>query len=211
MHAAVLLLPVYLVSDIVGIWLYRRDFSKPHLQVLIPAGLFGIGLGWAIAAYIPDDLLTTLLGIMGVLFCINSWWKRKTEHAPLHRGKGWLWGALSGLTSFISHAGGPPYQIFMLPQRLPKLVFAGTSTIYFAVLNTAKVIPYQFIEPFSIDSFLQILPLFPMAILGAIMGAWMARRLAEAWFYRLVQIGLFLVSLKLISQGLDSLLNTTPV
>lgn len=38
MQAAVLLLPVYLISDVVGMWLYRRDFSKPHLRVLIPAG-----------------------------------------------------------------------------------------------------------------------------------------------------------------------------
>jgi uncharacterized membrane protein YfcA len=204
MQAAILLLPVYLVSDAVGIWLYRRDFSMPHLRVLVPAGLLGIGLGWTLAAYVSDQMLTIMLGIMGIAFCLNTWLRQSSnaERAPLHAGKGWLWGALSGFTSFISHAGGPPYQIFMLPQRLPKLVFAGTSTIYFAILNSAKIIPYQFIQPYNWDLFMQAVVLMPMAIIGAFMGAWIARRLAETWFYRLVQIGLFAISLKLVWSAL---------
>ena len=54
---------------------------------------------------------------------------------------GILWGTLAGFTSFISHAGAPPFQIYVLPQRLPKLVFAGTSTILFATINAAKIVP----------------------------------------------------------------------
>lgn len=50
-------------------------------------------------------------------------------------------GTLSGFSSFISHAGRPPYQIYMVSQRLDKLVFAGTTTILFAAINVMKVIP----------------------------------------------------------------------
>ena len=204
MQAAVLLLPVYLVSDVVGMWLYRRDFSTSHLRVLIPAGLLGISIGWATAAYVSDAMLTLMLGLMGVAFCLNTWLKSSaaTEHTQLHKGKGWFWGAMSGFTSFISHAGGPPYQIFMLPQRLPKMVFAGTSTIYFAILNSAKVVPYQFIQPYDWDRLMQAVVLMPFAILGTVMGAWIARRLAEVWFYRVVQMGLFAISLKLMWSSL---------
>jgi len=54
---------------------------------------------------------------------------------------GLFWGTLSGFTSFISHAGAPPYQVYVLPQQLPKTVFAGTATLVFAAINLAKVLP----------------------------------------------------------------------
>jgi uncharacterized membrane protein YfcA len=93
----------------------------------------------------------------------------------------------------------------MLPQKLPKLVFAGTSTLFFAVVNAAKLVPYQFIRPYSSESLHQAAWLVPAALLGTVMGAWLTRRLADAWFFRLVQIGLFIVSLKLVWSALPAL------
>ena len=46
-----------------------------------------------------------------------------------------LWGAIAGFTSFVSHTGGPPLQMYLLPQRLPPPLFAGTSVVFFAVVN----------------------------------------------------------------------------
>jgi uncharacterized membrane protein YfcA len=40
--------------------------------------------------------------------------------------------------------------------------------------------------------------LVPMAFLGTLIGAFLTRRINDAWFYKLVQTGLFVVSCKLI-------------
>ena len=56
--------------------------------------------------------------------------------------RGVFWGSISGFTSFVSHAGGPAFQVYALPQQMPKLMFAGTSTILFASINLMKVPPY---------------------------------------------------------------------
>ena len=32
--AAVLLLPIYIISDVVSVWLYRKDFSAANLKIL---------------------------------------------------------------------------------------------------------------------------------------------------------------------------------
>jgi uncharacterized protein len=40
--AAGLVLPVYLVSDGVGLWVYRKSFDRRVLSILIPAGLLGV-------------------------------------------------------------------------------------------------------------------------------------------------------------------------
>jgi uncharacterized membrane protein YfcA len=40
--------------------------------------------------------------------------------------------------------------------------------------------------------------LVPFALLGTVLGAYLTKRIADAWFFKLLQAGLFLVSLKLI-------------
>ena len=206
--AAVLLLPIYILSDIVSVWLYRRDFSAPNLKILIPAGLLGVLLGWATASYVSDLVVTLLIGLVGVSFCLNIWLRRTANQSPkpVNSTKGFFWGTLAGFTSFISHAGGPPYQAYILPQKLPKLVFAGTSTILFAVINLAKVVPYSNLHPYTGSTLVVSASLVPIAILGTVLGRYAIQKLSEKWFYLSVQLALFAISLKLVYGGIQGLL-----
>jgi len=111
---------------------------------------------------------------------------------------GLFWGTLSGFTSFISHSGAPPFQVFVLPQKLQKLVFAGTATLVFAVINLAKIIPYQDLQPYTANDLRSALVLIPFAIGGTYLGAILTKKIPDALFFTLVQIALFGVSLKLI-------------
>lgn len=200
MKAAALLLPIYVMSDMVGIFLYRRHVSAINLRILMPAGILGILLGWGTAAFVPERVITFLIGLMGATFCIHVWLGKGRTHAakPAHRGWGSLWGVVSGFTSFISHAGAPPFQIYMLPQQLPKLQFAGTATLFFALINAAKIVPYQFLQPYTLLGLREAAELIPSALIGTMLGAYLTKRLADKWFYMLVQVGLFVVSLKLM-------------
>ena len=58
---------------------------------------------------------------------------------------GLFWGTIAGFTSFVSHSGGPPYQVYTLPLKMKRTVFAGTATIAFAYINAVKLIPYFFL------------------------------------------------------------------
>jgi uncharacterized protein len=199
LKAASLLLPIFVISDLVGIYLYRKQFSAENLKLLIPAGVFGVFLGWALVSYISDEVLSFLIGITGVAFCLNIWLRKSPAQAQgTNRIKAYFWGMLSGFTSFISHSGAPPFQVYMLPQQLPKLVFAGTSTLFFATINASKIWPYQNLQPYSNETLQEAAVLVPAAILGTYAGAYLTKRLHDQWFFLLVQIGLFLVSLKLV-------------
>ena len=204
--AAVLLLPIYVISDAMGIWLYRRDFSVPNLRILVPAGVFGVFVGWATASVVSDTVITFLIGATGVAFCLNMWLRQQanTPAQAAHVGKGWFWGTLAGFTSFISHAGAPPFQVYLLPQKLPKAVFAGTATLFFAVINAAKILPYQNLRPYSPETLWSAAVLIPFALVGAVCGAYLTRRIADAWFFRIVQVSLFVVSVKLMFDALSS-------
>jgi uncharacterized membrane protein YfcA len=203
--AAVLLLPLFVISDAVGIWLYRKHYSLINLKILVPAGIAGVLFGWLTAAFISELTIKFLIGLVGVSFCLQTWFKRGQTEAPKAASwpKGVFWGGVAGFTSFIAHAGGPPFQIFVLPQKLSKAEFAGTATILFAIINLAKIGPYQNLSPYGEADFWRIAGLVPFALLGTFLGAYLTRRIADAWFFKLVQTGLFILSSKLIWDALQ--------
>ena len=202
--AAALLLPIYVASDVVGVYLYRRRFSRRNLAILIPAAGIGVLFGWATATIVSDRLVTFSIGAIGLAFCLDAVVKRgrATEARPADVPRGLFWGALSGFTSFVSHSGGPPYQIYMLPQKLEKLVFAGTSTILFAIVNLMKLVPYWALGQFSIGNLELAALLSPIAILGVYAGWKLVTILPEKLFYVFIRVALFLVSLKLVVDAL---------
>jgi uncharacterized membrane protein YfcA len=204
LKAVVLLLPIYIISDMVGLWLYRKNFSATNLKILVPAGVGGVLVGWLTASLVSDTAVKMMIGLMGVGFVLNAWRKRHTELAPrpARWGQGLLWGSLSGFTSFISHAGGPPFQVYLLPQKLPKLVFAGTSTVFFAVINLAKLGPYHQLMPYRHEDMVGALVLIPFALVGTVAGAYLTRKIADEGFFKWVQVGLLALSVQLIVDAL---------
>ncbi len=198
--AAVLLLPIYILSDIVGVYLYRREYSAINVKLLIPAGLFGVVIAWATASVVSDKVVSALIGGMGIVFCLHRWFNLKPDALPTRPSlpKGIFWGTLAGFTSFVAHAGGPPFQVYILPQNLPKMIFAGTATIVFAVINLAKIVPYYHLHPYNLQTLKTALFLLPVAAIGTVAGKLLTERLSTKWFFLLVQIALFLVSIRLV-------------
>ena len=178
--AAALLLPIYVASDMVGLYLYRRSYSGRNLAIL----LVGVSIGWAFSAHLSSVFIGMLVGVVGVLFCLNMWMGARYRRSPRqgHVPGGLFWGVLTGLTSFVSHSGGPPYQMYVLPQHLEKMKFAGTSTILFAIINAAKIVPYWELQQF-----------------GNLDVRLMTEILPDGLFFRVVQVSLLLLALKLIA------------
>jgi len=202
-RAAALLLPIYVVTDMFGLWAYRRQFDRRNLLILIPAATVGIGIGWATAFIVSERLVTLLVGVIGLAFCLNYWLagRRGSVPRPADVPRGLFWGAVSGFTSFVSHAGAPPYQMYVLPQRLEKLIYAGTTTILFAAVNAVKLVPYWALGQLSLANLKLAAWLLPGAIAATFAGVWLVRIVPQELFYRLVMIALFLISLKLIADA----------
>lgn len=200
MTAAALLLPIFVASDMVGLYLYRREFSPRNLAILIPASLVGVGLGWAFSAQLSSLFIGLLVGLIGVLFCLNSWIGARYRKigTPADVPRGIIWGSLTGLTSFVSHSGAPPFQMYVLPQRLDKMVFAGTSTILFAIVNAAKIVPYWQLRQFAQFDVNLASWIAPAAIIGTFVGRKLTKVIADKLFFRLVEITLLGLSIKLI-------------
>ena len=77
---------------------------------------------------------------------------------------GVFWGALSGFTTTLIQIGAPPYYAFVLPQRLPKMIYVGTTVMFFAAANVMKIAPYMALGQFSTAGLATSLALFPLAV-----------------------------------------------
>jgi hypothetical protein len=206
-RAAGLLLPLYILSDAYGLWLYRQDYSRRNILIITAAATLGVALGYATAAITSDDLVTLIVGIISLLYSLMALTNLSASRPPRPAalGPGLFWGTVTGFTSFVSHAGGPPFQMYVLPQRLPKMVFAGTSTISFAYINLIKLPPYWLLGQVTVASLKTAVALAPAALFGAWAGYHLTRILPERAFYRFVETALLIVALKLIWDGRGAL------
>jgi uncharacterized membrane protein YfcA len=205
--AAAMLLPIYIATDAVGLSLYRRSYSAPNLRILIPSGLAGVLIGWSLAARIPDAAAEICIGLLGATSCLRRWLPSRAETAPrpADMRRGWFWGVLMGLASFVAHAGGAPFQSYVAPQRLEKMAFVGTSTIVFASLNVAKAGPYWLMGSYAGADSPLICAALAVGVAGTLAGARLIRIIPDRIFFRFVTAGLFLVSVKLIADGAAAL------
>ncbi|KRW94966.1 sulfite exporter TauE/SafE family protein [Paracoccus sp. PXZ] len=203
-QAAGILLPVYVVSDIGGLIAFRRDFDRRVLRTLVPGAITGIGLGWATAHLVDDAQVGLIVGVIGLAFALNALLRSRVSAnaRPPRWGAGSFWGMVSGYTSFVSHSGAAPYQVYAQPLRMTPMTYAGTTTIFFAICNAVKLIPYAMLGQLSAHNLSVAAVLMVPGVLGVFAGLWLVRRMSPRIFYGFITWALMLVSAKLIWDGI---------
>lgn len=201
-QAAAILLPILIVMDATALIAYRKIYDPTTLRIMLPAAVLGIGVGWLIAASIDPDAVRLIIGAIAVAFTLDHWFgRRHTEPAAQSIPKGTFWGALTGFTSFVAHAGAPPYQVYVMPLGLAPRVFAGTAVVFYSVVNAIKLIPYFFLGQFSAENLVTSAVLMPLAPVATLCGVWLVRVIDPSIFYRILYVSLFLLGIKLLWDG----------
>jgi uncharacterized membrane protein YfcA len=199
-RAAAIVLPVLIVQDWVSVWAFRRDFSPRNLLILIPASILGVAAGWLLAARVSEDAVRLEVGVISIAFVAYMLIRDRLGLAPVATPgvpAGVLWGSLAGFTSFISHAGSPPFQVYVMPQNLKPRVFAGTATMFFAAVNLIKLPPYLMLGQLSRQNLAVSALLIPVAVLSTFAGVWLVRRVSADRFYAIILVITFLIGVKL--------------
>lgn len=203
-QAAGIMLPILILMDLIGVWAYRKSWDRRNLAILLPGAVIGIGIGWLTASIVSDDAVRLIIGTVAVAFTLHYWFRGGEARAATkpHAVKGTLWGAVGGYTSFVAHAGSPPFNVYMLPQKLDKTLLVGTSVMFFAVVNWVKLVPYYMLDQLNPGNLGTSLILLPLAPIGMLLGFWLHNIVPEKPFYRIIYAMIFLVGLKLLWDGL---------
>ena len=152
------------------------------------------------AILLPILIVQDVVGVIAY----RLWVERGHVVQASSTSPGWvgtLFGALSGFTSQIAHAGGPPFQMWVMPRRLPRDIFVGTSALFFAIVNWIKVPAYLALGQFSTANLTASLMLLPLAILSSLAGVWLVRRVVPERFYTIVYILMIVAGAKLLFDG----------
>jgi len=204
-QGAAILLPILILQDAVSVWAFRRSWDGGILKVMLPGAAVGIALGWLFAARVSEIAVLGALGVISVLFGLQRLWVERGSAVVLpSNSPGWvgfLFGIASGFTSQLAHAGSPPFQMWVLPKKLPRDTLVGTTAIAFAVMNWMKVPAYAALGEFTRENLTATAMLVPVATAATFAGVWLVRRVDAARFYTLIYILMILLGLKLVADA----------
>lgn len=172
--AAAVMLPILLAIDAIGLVVFRGRADAANLRIILPGAMLGIALGWLTFGHVDARWIKLLIGIEALLFALDRFRAaRRAEIAVSPAptvGPGIFWSALSGFTSFVSHAGGPPIMQYLMPQNMDKMRLVGTTVIFFSVVNFSKLGPYAQLGLLDLSNLGVSLLLAPIIPIGYFVG-----------------------------------------
>ncbi|MCW2390364.1 putative membrane protein YfcA [Sphingobium sp. B1D7B] len=205
-RAAAILLPILIVQDVVSVWAFRRTWDGHVLAVMIPGMTIGVALGYFFSAQVSADVVLGVLGAISILFGLQRLWVERGHAITLPSNSpawlGVLFGVASGFTSHVAHAGSPPFQMWVLPRKLPRDTLVGTTAIAFAVMNWIKVPAYAALGQFTHANLLATAALIPLALISTMLGVKLVRKVDPERFYVLIYVLMILLGVKLLADAL---------
>ena len=173
-QAAAILLPILCIMDLVAMWKFRGKWLWPELKMLLPASLLGILSGTLLFEYMSVSVVRLIVGVVAISFTLHYWISKRrssgTDLPHFPRSYALLGGSVAGFTSFVAHSGGPPISMYLLRRPLDRTDFAGTTILFFAVVNYVKLIPYAWLGQFDTDNLATSAALVVLAPIGVLIG-----------------------------------------
>lgn len=204
-QVAAIMLPILCLMDLVGVWAYWKKWEPRVLARLALAAVVGIAFGTLTFHVMEAWMIRLLIGLIALGFTANYAQRRlrlrQTAGFAPGRASGWLWGAVSGFTSFTAHAGGPPVNVYLLPLGLPKTQYQATTVGFFLLVNYVKLVPYTALGLFTTQNLATSGVLVPVAVAGILAGIWLHNRVPSGLFYTACYVFLALTGMKLIWDG----------
>ena len=198
--ALAILLPILCCMDLYALWQHWQKWSKEVIRIIVLGGLLGVLFGGLSFLLWDSQSIRLLIGIIAVSFCTYQVTGLSKKFANMKFGSvgGLLLSGVSGFTSCVAHAGGPPLYIYMLPLKLDKRAYTASIVVYFFAVNYSKIIPYTYYGLFSARELLTALIFLPLVPIGGWLGLWLHERVNERWFYRICYFFLFVLGWNLI-------------
>lgn len=193
-NAIALMLPVLIIADILSVKSYWKQWDTNLLRSLIPGAAVGIIIAHAVVSYVSVAGLKTIIAIICILFSLRALLLSSTKIAMLNNRAGsLLMSGLSGFSSTLVHAGGPPLMIYLTSIGLSPRTFIGTAAAFYATMNLIKLIGFSSIGILSLSDISIALLFVPVALLGNWFGLKIQSKLSTQVFLRAMNVLLLIL------------------
>jgi uncharacterized protein len=208
--AAIIIAPLVLFMDVFAVRAFPPStWSRPDLGWLSLGLLVGLALGFAFFTRVDKRIVVLVIALVTLAFTLRWFLKDRLAPPPPHGVQParafWL-STISGFTTFIAHAGGPPIAMYLLGRRLEKAVYAGTTVAVFMLGNIVKVVPFILLgldRPATLAGALALSPVVPF---GVWTGKLMHDRMDQEKLYFWCYVLLLLTGLKLLFDAVRALM-----
>jgi uncharacterized membrane protein YfcA len=186
------LLLLLIVADLFAVTMYRRHADWRTLLRLAPAVVAGVLIGVVFLWFADDLWVKRTIGVILLAVIAITLLRRRfassVEGAGPHRIAAATYGTLGGFTTMVANAAGPVMSMYFLAARFEVKAFLGTAAWLFAIVNIFKV-PFSVgIGIITVPGLLIDLVLVPVVVASAFLGRWLADRMPQSVFEKLVII-----------------------
>ncbi|MEP7291786.1 MAG: sulfite exporter TauE/SafE family protein [Chloroflexota bacterium] len=195
-----LALPLLMIGDVFGLYFYWKTWDMHYVRLLLPVAIVGVLAGTYLLKTLDAVTLRHILAGFTLLFvaykAADKWLKALDYHP--RNWHGYVAGAASGLGSALANAGSVPFTAYMLLQDVTPEVFAGTTTIYFAIINALKVPPFISAGLIDLDSLVRVAWVLPFIPVGVYAARWIVKRIDQRAFEWVMLVVLVIAAAGLI-------------
>ncbi len=184
------ILLLLIVADLFAVTMYRRTVNWRALLRLAPAVLAGVLLGVAFLAVVDDVWVKRTIGVILLAVIVITLLRRRLSGDAAQGGPRRVaaatYGTLGGFTTMVANAAGPVMSMYFLASRFSVREFLGTAAWFFFLVNISKV-PFSVgLGLITVPGMLLDLALVPLVVGAALLGRWLAGRMDQVLFERLV-------------------------
>ena len=206
--AAAFILPILCFIDPFGNYIYRKHIHWPNAKILLIGGLVGIAIGTSIFYIVNNDIVRILIAFLSIFLIVDRvyhYYFKEDNPKVYPKPIGFIFGVLTGISTFIIHAGHPPVSAYLLPQKLPRMLFLGTFAILFTIFNYVKLAPYAWLGLLDWSLLGVGAVFFPITIVGFFTGKYIAQKMSDQVFYNIMYLSVLIMGLKIGTEGIINL------
>lgn len=196
--------PAVTVLTALSSFAYWREWRKVawgEIARLLPFTLIGVLAGLYVFQRVDPRTLTKSFGVFVILYALFSMRRARAASAPPRHARliGSMMSTISGtLGAIFGAAAGPLYVIYFSLLNYEKEVFRATVTTILWFQAAARVVGYARLGLYDQTVLLLIAAGFPMMLIGARLGGFMAGRIEQRLFNRCVAALLLLSGVALL-------------
>lgn len=195
-------LPLLCIADTISLYYYWKKWRSENLLYLLPGVVVGTAIGLLLINRFSPRQLNVAIGIICVGFVLFQLareiiFRAEGAFAPNH----WVGvpsGIGAGITSTFANGAGPLVAMFLIPQKLPKEVYVGTTVLVFACINWIKVLFFVPVGIINLATLSRSLTLLVFVPIGVWCGLVLNRLLPEKIFIQVVYALTFVAGVQLI-------------
>jgi uncharacterized membrane protein YfcA len=201
--------PIMLVSDTAGLVYYWKEWDKKKLLLLVPPAFLGVILGATMIKAIPGEQFRFWVGLFAIVFSTyellkmrftkprasgvwHNWVSKRKKTLAL------LFGFLGGVASSVIHAGGLVMSVYLIQNARDKRMFVGTFVLFFAIMNSLKVLVYLQIDILTAKMALLVAVISPLIILGGFLGNTLNKRVSQRTFRFVILTAILIIGISLL-------------